>query len=368
MAGAATITELVTPPIKIPEVVKPSPVSLSAPPENPAAILGIINEHPIPPGTPDGVLHMIADADLSKKAADSPVVSAESAVTDAKPAEHAPPVTDETKKPTAPQETAQPADTQKEKGQDETTTHPEQPADEQADKKKTDEKPQEPERSAEDAKKHEQMKKALQELGKELADAKDERATLAALALSMGDTPMADEFQEGTFRYILQGNKPETLTNETWYGLRDNLPTAKPDGLVEFKKFLVKEGIPPEIADHTDTISMIANLMHEKNHKGLKKNEYTGRAKRLQEELGWTINHKMPTTAQDLTEALGEDPTGARKSFFQGEIKKEKMDQQKVVLMERVKFMKGQLPTFFFVAMMGMSFFSQIAQEPQPQQ
>ena len=378
MAGAATITEL--PPIKIPEVIKPSSVSLGAPPENPAAILGIIEEHPIPPGTPDGVLHMIAEADLSKKPGVTHETAPETAADGTKPPEKTEPATDEAK-PTTQLPENKNTDNQQKKETEPSTPPPEEKPEEKKDEKKKEEKPQKPKNMTEEAKKddkkpEEQKKTAeqpvtaelvrqtLQELGQELADIKNDNAKNVALALSMGDTPLAHEFQEQTARFILRDGRPEGFNESRWSNLEGRLPGETADnGLQEFNQFLKDENIPPEQADHINMARAIDSMLRQKDQKG---RTYTEQALRLQRRLGWSEKNPMPTTAHELTKHLGgegENSSGTRETNMQAMMKKDQVEKQRSLFFQKLKFAKGQMPSALYIMLIGTSFFTQMTQE-----
>jgi hypothetical protein len=151
-----------------PEIVAEA-IPMGAPPENPTAILGIIEEAQETGKQAREICEDIAAADI-KQTEIAPEASSETPTTETQKIKND--TTDTTLTPT-----------------DEavgTTQANETPSAESTPAADTE--------SSIEAKKREEIKRELRELGKILLDIQDIRASIVALGLSAGNTPIADEF------------------------------------------------------------------------------------------------------------------------------------------------------------------------------
>lgn len=365
MSNIATMREFASPiKIKIPEKLHIATSSGSSPKESTGTIIGIINRERQAPFTQRYILEEIATAKLQKQEnqpTSEKTIDTKTTNTPP-PSEDTIPKTDEKKPAPPPTEDKNTNNPQKKDKKQSTPPPGKKPEAEQTNTKKKDARPEEQKKTTEQPVDPELVRQTLQELGQELADIKNDNAKNVALALSMGDTPLAREFQEQTARFILRDGRPDAFSEAKWSKLEGRLPPEAADsGLKEFKQFLKDENISPENADNINMVTMIDDMLKRREQKG---DKYTSQALRLQRRLGWSDKNPMPINAHDLTKNLGgENNTGTRETNIENMLKKDQVEKQRSLFFQKLKLAKGQIPSALYIMLIGTSFFTQMAQE-----
>ena len=344
--------ELVPPPVPI-EIPKAPEMPTGAsgsfvPNEQPEAILGIMNEHNGEP--PRQILEAVADAKL-------PDAKKPSAVESASPIPEPAPETDDSKK-TPNEETAKPDDTKKEEKTEAKPTTAEEKTEDQA---KDAKKKEQPEDEAEKLVRREDVKQQLRALGVLLLENKDTRASLVAISLSAGDTPMGDEFREGTLRLILTGRKIEQIEQSDWDTMQNTLPDMQPLKNSNLGKFLAKHGFGEENLQNIER-SLAENVNEILNDKD-KKKHLSPLAEDLRYGLGFDKNHPVPTSAQDLALQYGQEDTETKTHLMKEIHRKEVYEERKSALKDQLLKMKGSAPNYLYFGLIGMSFLTQMVRE-----
>lgn len=168
-------------------------------------------------------------------------------------------------------------------------------------------------------KKRQETKHVLQELGRVLLEAGDTRASLTAVGLSAGDTPMADEFRNGIVELLLMGGKPHAIDDTRWMEMqRTSSPT--PPEQSSIRKFFERHHFPMDLLDQWggETAGAHQVLGQKSEASGIvsqfqqglrgERNQYTPIAQDLQREMGWSAGHPMPSSHEALAQQFGEDP------------------------------------------------------------
>lgn len=291
----------------------PEKIPMGAPGEDPTAILGIIQEAEQAGETPREIHESIASADLSKK-----------------------PEQPET--PTEPESAVATPDA---------TPSAEKP-------KAT---PAEEAEAALEAKKREEIKQELRELGKILLDVQDARASMVALGLAAGDTPIGNEFREQILTMILQEKKPEAIPDDVWRDKQAKYAAIKAEESV-IRKFLAKQGSPMENFDKTGDEASLAHAgLFERDKSG----QLTDTAKNLREAFGWTDEHPMPTKPEKLAPYIG----GGAKNVEQMKkiFTKQHVDALKQRFKDTFTQMKDKAPSYLMVSLLAIGMLGQMLQE-----
>jgi hypothetical protein len=239
---------------------KAEKISMGAPAEDPTLILGIMEEHAEEP--PREILENVAAADLKPESATA---------------------------------------TQAENPTEATTPAPDATAD-----------------TAALEKKRQEMKQLLEELGKVLLEAGDTRASLAAIGLSTGDTPMADEFRQEIVEMLLMGGKPKTVEETKWMEMQ-NKSSPVPHEDSKLRAFFERHKYPLDLIDQWGGELVGAQQILTLSEKG----EYTPVAQDLQRAMGWGEKNPMPTSHEALAKQFGDNPEFANQ--MKGIMRTEKM-------------------------------------------
>ena len=290
---------------------KAEKISMGAPAEDPTLILGIIQEHAEEP--PRKILEEVSSADVSKKP-EQPETPAEpesaAATPDAAPSAEKPKVT-----------------------------------------------PGEEAEAALEAKKREEIKQELRELGKILLDVQDTRASMVALGLAAGDTPLGNEFREQILTMILQEKKPEAVPDDVWRDKQTKYAVIKAEESV-IRKFFAKQGFTME---NFDTPGDEAKLAHNGLFQKDKFGRLTDTAKNLRAAFGWTDEHSMPTKPEKLAPYIGSDEQNVKN--MKKVLTKTNVETMKQRFKDTSKQMKEKAPGYLMVSLLAIGMLGQMLQE-----
>lgn len=366
----ATATPIATPPGAGfgPEILGPPPITAAAPkkletvggipvgpdkslelgapgspggsaPERPATLLHVIEDHAGEP--PHEILEAVAETPLDAKKKTGAEAPAEPSPAEPKDADGH--VTQETASP----EPGAPKDT------------PEEAAN----------------AKAMEEKKAQETRQVLEELGKLLIDARDTRASLVALGLSAGNTPMANELREHILDLVLMGSRLPEVPEEKWTQMQGAFK-PRPQEQSPIRQFFVDHHFPEAmIEDFGGPLEGAQRVLRQQPieptgvrgviHRfqeglaGVKQGEFSPLAQDLQRGLGWNEENPIPTNAEALAKVFGDDPENA--SQIQAIIRNEKLSgylEKLMIFEEKAKHMAPEgIHGLLIVAMM----FEQIA-------
>ena len=94
-----------------------------------------------------------------------------------------------------------------------------------------------------------------------------------------------------------------------------------------------------------------------------RKNKLTPIAEDLRRELGWTGEHPMPTTAEELAESFGENDSELHIKQMRKIHTKERYAEQFASIKRQIDTFKASAPNFLYFGLLGTSFLTQIAQQ-----
>jgi len=177
--------------------------------------------------------------------------------------------------------------------------------------------------------KRQETKQILEELGKVLLEAGDTRAALAAVGLSAGDTPMADEFRQKIAEMLVMGKRPSTIEEARWAQMQ-NKSSPVPSEQSEMSAFFQRHNFPLDLIDQWGGELAGAQQILTLSEKG----EYTPIAYDLQRAMGWGEKNPMPNSHEALAKQFGDDPAFTEQ--MKGILKTEKRAEI-VTLFNRIK-------------------------------
>jgi hypothetical protein len=217
--------------------------------------------------------------------------------------------------------------------------------------------PAEEAEAALEAKKREEIKQELRELGKILLDVQDTRASMVALGLAAGDTPIGSEFREQILTMILQEKKPEAVPEDVWRDKQARYTAIKAQES-KMKKFFDEQGFPMENSDTPgDEAAAAYNGLFQKDKLG----RLTNKAKKLRAAFGWTDEHPMPTKPEKLAPYIGGDEQNVKnmKKVFT----KTNVESIKQRFKDTFKQMKEKAPGYLMVSLLAIGMLGQMLQE-----
>jgi|GEM_PF-2554541 len=278
---------------------KSEKISLAAPPEDPTSILGLEDDtkktpEATPPNDPAHIAEVNKNGPVLKAIENTPIP------------------------PNTPRDALRAVAGTADQPNTETTTTPTTRKTPEAPAEGTDATPQTETSEALEAKRQEIIAK-LQELGKVLLEAGDTRASLAAIGLSAGDTPMGDEFRRGILETILTSGKPKNIEDARWIDMQRK-SSATPHNESNLRKFFERHGFPLEHIDQwgggeiAGAQQILGQTYQERGINKIKqkltgeKGQLTPIAQDLQREMGWNEQNPMPTSHEALAKQFGDNP------------------------------------------------------------